>query len=56
MVVLQMCIRDRIYRSDAGEIHIDRNYYRIINKDDVAVYRISDIYNENYEEFIANII
>lgn len=49
-------IVSRIYRSDVGEIHIDRNYYRIINKDDVAVYRVSDIYNENYEEFIANII
>ena len=49
-------IVSRLYRSDEGEVHIDRNYHKIINKGERAVYRIPDIYNENYEEFIANII
>lgn len=49
-------IVSRLYRSDEGEVHIDRNYHKIINKGERAVYRIPDIYNENYEEFIANIM
>ena len=49
-------IVSRLYRSDDGEVHIDRNYHKIINKGERAVYRILDVYNENYEEFIANIM